>query len=66
MGHYDSCYEADAREKAQKRTKEVNKEINKLLETLSDEQKELLLYLMQNINDFTTTMKFLKRIIKKS
>lgn len=66
MGHYDSFYEADAHEQAQKRAKEVNKEIKKLLETLTTEQKEFLLLTLQNINDYTTTIKFLEKIIKLS
>lgn len=39
MGHYDSCYEADAQNDAKKRHKEIKKELKDLINKLDDDPK---------------------------
>lgn len=39
MGHYDSCYEADAQDDAKKRHKEIKKELKDLINKLDDDPK---------------------------
>jgi len=62
MGHYDDCYDADARDEAKKRHKEIKKELVNLINTLNDNERELLIHVIKNIKDFEATIKFIKNI----
>lgn len=64
MGHYDSCYEADAQDEAKKRHKEIKKELIELINKLDDEERELLIHVIKNIKEFEHTINFLKRMTK--
>lgn len=64
MGHYDSCYEADARDEAKKRHKEIKKELIELINKLDDDERELLIHVIKNIKEFESTINFLKKMTK--
>lgn len=64
MGHYDSCYEADARDEAKKRHKEIKKELIELINKLNDDERELLIHVIKNIKEFESTINFLKKMTK--
>ncbi len=59
MGHYDSCYEADDEERAEKRAKEINNRFDKLSDKLSVNHKEFLLKIADNINDYVVLFKMI-------
>lgn len=64
MGHYDSCYEADARDEAKKKHKEIKKELVDLINKLNDDERELLIHIIKNIKDFQSMVSFLKQMAK--
>lgn len=64
MGHYDSCYEADARDETKKRHKEIKKELIELINKLNDDERELLIHVIRNIKEFESTINFLKKMTK--
>lgn len=59
MGHYDSCYEHDAEDKAKERQKRINSEFKELTKNLKSEDKEFLITIIKNIKDY----KALNRLI---
>lgn len=64
MGHYDSCYEADAKDEAKKKHKEIKKELVDLINKLDDDERELLIHIIKNIKDFQSMVSFLKQMAK--
>ncbi len=59
MGHYDSCYEHDAKDKEKERQKRINSEFKELTKNLKSEDKEFLITIIKNIKDY----KALNRLI---
>lgn len=59
MGHYDSCYEHDAEDKEKERQKKINSEFKELTKKLKSEDKEFLITIIKNIEDY----KALNRLI---
>jgi hypothetical protein len=64
MGHYDSCYDADAKDKAKKKHEKIKKEIIELVNKLNDDERELLIHIIKNIKDFESMVSFLKKMTK--
>ena len=64
MGHYDECYEADAKEETKKRHKEIKKELVDLINKLNDDERELIIGVIKNMGEFKSTIKFIKNMIK--
>jgi hypothetical protein len=64
MGHYDECYEADAKDEAKKRHKEIKKELVDLINKLDDDERELLIHIIKNLKEFKSTISFLKKMTK--
>lgn len=64
MGHYDDCYEADAKEKAKKKHLAIKKELIELINKLDDDERELLIHVIKNIKEFNSMIAFLKKIVK--
>jgi hypothetical protein len=64
MGHYDECYEADARDEAKKRHKEIKKELVDLINKLDDDERELVILAIKNLKEFKSMMSFLKKMTK--
>lgn len=64
MGHYDDCYEADAKEKAEREHKEIKKELIDLINKLDDNERKLLIHVIKNIKEFKSTISFLKKMTK--
>lgn len=62
MGHYDSCYEADARDETKKRHKEIKKELIELINKLNDDERELLIVIIKNFEDVQRMLNLLKRM----
>jgi hypothetical protein len=63
MGHYDSCYEADAQDNAKKRHKEIKKELKDLINKLDDDERELLIVIIKNFEDVQRTLSLLNRMV---
>lgn len=64
MGHYDDCYDADAKEKSEKKHQEIKKELIELINKLDDNERELLIHVIKNIKEFESMIKFLKKMTK--
>jgi len=64
MGHYDSCYDADDKDKAKKKHEKIKKEIIGLVNKLNDDERELLIHIIKNIKDFESMVSFLKKMTK--
>jgi len=64
MGHYDSCYEADAKEQGKKKHEKIKKELIELINKLNDDERELLIHVIKNIKEFESTINFLKKMTK--
>jgi hypothetical protein len=64
MGHYDDCYEADARDEAKKRHKEIKKELVELINKLDDDERELIIHVIKNLKEFQSTINFIKKMTK--
>jgi hypothetical protein len=64
MGHYDSCYDADAKDEAKKKHQKIKKEIIELVNKLNDDERELLIHIIKNIKDFESMVSFLKKMTK--
>lgn len=64
MGHYDSCYESDAKDEAKKKHQKIKKEIIELVNKLNDDERELLIHIIKNIKDFESMVSFLKKMTK--
>jgi uncharacterized protein YjgD (DUF1641 family) len=64
MEHYDSCYEADAKEEAKKKHQKIKKELIELINKLDDEERELLIHVIKNIKEFESVISFLKRMTR--
>ena len=60
MGHYDSCYEADSRDKSIKRHEELDTEIKKVLNELNIDEKKLLIKFAKNIDAFNLVFNMFK------
>ncbi len=64
MGHYDSCYEADAKEEAIKKQEKIDEDLIKTIEGLLPSDRELLLFVAKNLHGLKETLKFLRKISK--
>jgi hypothetical protein len=64
MGHYDSCYDADATEAAKKKHQKIKKDLIDLVNKLDDDERELLIHVIKNLKEFKSTISFLQKIIK--
>jgi hypothetical protein len=64
MGHYDSCYDADAKEEAKKNYQKVKKELIELINKLDDNERELLVHVIKNLKEFESIINFLKKMTK--
>lgn len=64
MGHYDSCYDADAKEKSEKKHQKIKKELIELINKLDDDERELLIHVIKNIKEFESMINFLKKMSK--
>ena len=64
MGHYDSCYDADAKDEAKKKHQKIKKEIIELINKLNDDERELLIHIIKNIKDIESMVSFLKKMTK--
>jgi hypothetical protein len=64
MGHYDECYESDARDEAKKRHKEIKKELVDLINKLDDDERELIIHVIKNLKEFKSTISFIKKMTK--
>lgn len=64
MGHYDECYEADDKEQSKKKHQEIKKELIKLINDLNDNERELVIYFINNIKGIKSTIDFLKQVTK--
>lgn len=64
MGHYDECYDADAKEQSKKKHQEIKKELIKLINDLNDNERELVIYFINNIKGIKSTIDFLKQVTK--
>jgi hypothetical protein len=60
MGHYDKCYEADEKEKAEKENDEVDNEIRNAMYSLSLEEKKFLVAVIKNIDAIKAFSSFIK------
>ena len=64
MGHYDSCYDADAAEAAKKRHKEIKKDLIDLINKLDDDERRFLITVIKNLKEVKSVMLLLKKLIK--
>jgi hypothetical protein len=64
MGHYDSCYEADEREKSEKEAEEVENEIRYKLYDLNLDEKKTLLLIIQNLDAIRNIASLIKKLTK--
>lgn len=64
MGHYDSCYEADAQDEAKKKHKQIKKELVELINKLDDDERKFLIYVIKNIKEIDLMISFLKHMTK--
>ena len=62
MGHYDDCYEADARDEYKKEKKESKKELIELIGGLSHEQRLAIIKCIKEIDTIIELIAFVKRI----
>ena len=61
MGHYDSCYEADAKEEAERKRLEINETLVRLVDGLDDDEKKLILFLAYHMEEYAPLIKFFQR-----
>jgi len=59
MGHYDSCYEADAIDEQERHTKLTKRRFKKLIKELSIEDKEFLIRIIQDIDSYKILFRLL-------
>jgi len=52
MAHYDSCYEADREEDFRRRNSEATTQLKKLADELTLDQKEFLVKVGKNVEDY--------------
>lgn len=62
MGHYDSCYEAEYELKKEREKEETDKKFIKLQSKLKTHEKDFLLNIANNINDYMIFFKVLKKL----
>jgi hypothetical protein len=61
MGHYDSCYESDEKEKVQRENEIVNDELRYKIYSLNLDEKKFVLLIIENLD----TIKSFAALIKK-
>ena len=59
MGHYDSCYEADAINEQKRHTELTERHFEKLIKKLSIEDKKFLIRIIQDINSYKILFRLL-------
>jgi hypothetical protein len=60
MGHYDSCYDADEKDKNLQESAKIDSNINKAIKSLSIEEKKFLLLIIKNIDVIKSFKSFLQ------
>jgi len=59
--HYDSCYEADNKAKAEKEDKGLREEIELFAKTASNRDKKFICKIIRNIESYTGFFKVLRQ-----
>jgi len=57
MGHYDSCYDTDAKEEAKRNRKETEDLFDLMISKLNHDEKKFLIKVMRKINEWQTFFK---------
>ena len=64
MGHYDSCYEHEAQQEFDKEWESLTDNINRAIDKMAIDDLEFLANVAENIDDYRTFFKVLKKNIK--